>query len=189
MLAAGRTDIPPAAATSTILESKMPDKSTTTMPSVYFIQSGEGGPIKIGKSVSVKSRLTSLMTASGTELRLMGTIAPGGPTEAEMHRRFACFRLRREWFTPADELLKFIADSTYTEPVVADSPAVNDTPPRRGRPPKPPGEGATERAELRLTPLVMSLLDLQRGKLSRAAYVAKLVATDALRATMPRLGK
>ena len=155
----------------------MPDKSTTTMPSVYFIQSGEGGPIKIGKSISVKSRLSSLRTASGTELRLMGTIAPGGPTEAEMHRRFACFRLRREWFTPADELLKFIADSTYTEPVVADSPVVNDTPPRPvGRPPKAPADKASERVEVRCTPAQLAEIDRLRGSLSRSAFFLALVA-------------
>lgn len=159
----------------------MPDKSTTTMPSVYFIQSGEGGPIKIGQSVSVKSRFLSFRTASGTDLRLLGTIAPGGPTEADLHSRFACFRIRGEWFTPDDELIRFIAESAQIEAFIPAHP--------RGRPPKAPADKASERVELRLTPLVMSLLDLQRGKLSRAAYVAKLVATDALRATMPRLGK
>ena len=43
-----------------------------------------------------------------------------------------------------------------------------------GRPPKPPGEGATERVELLLTPAELADLDRKRGTASRARYVCSV---------------
>ncbi len=78
---------------------------------VYFIQSGKGGPIKIGTTAySVASRMARLQTGSFDTLRLLGTIPGYFDVERQLHERFARVRMRTrgEWFRPCQELLEFI---------------------------------------------------------------------------------
>jgi hypothetical protein len=79
-------------------------------PVVYFIQAEGGGPIKIGVTTgSAETRLASLQTGSPVKLRIV-TTTPGDPAlERKLHHRFAAHRLHGEWFSPAPELLAFIA--------------------------------------------------------------------------------
>ena len=79
---------------------------------VYFIQAGDGGPIKIGRAVDVIRRLHGLQAASWEELRLLS--ATGAVTEREMHQRFASLRIRGEWFKPSVELLELIGSFPST---------------------------------------------------------------------------
>lgn len=75
---------------------------------VYFIQSGEGGPIKIGYSTNVEKRQRDLQISSPHQLALLARL-PGGPKlEKVIHRGFAEHRVKGEWFRPADDLLTFI---------------------------------------------------------------------------------
>ena len=76
---------------------------------VYFIQAGEDGPIKIGFSKDVESRLTDLQVASPEELRLLRTIEGTKEDEAHVHYLFSSYRLRGEWFEPAICLERYIA--------------------------------------------------------------------------------
>lgn len=65
-------------------------------------------PIKIGFSANPKSRLRSL-TVSPFHLRLIGTWpADDQKDEAAIHARFALYRLKGEWFYPAESVVKFI---------------------------------------------------------------------------------
>jgi hypothetical protein len=76
--------------------------------SVYFIQMGADGPIKIGWAVNVNSRLAELQCASPFDLSVRFT-APGDVLEEGLlHGKFSRSRLRGEWFRPTPELLDFI---------------------------------------------------------------------------------
>jgi hypothetical protein len=79
---------------------------------VYFVQSGSGGPIKIGKtSGKPGNRLTGLRCGSAEELQLLGVIQDAPEIlEKELHKRFSTLRVRGEWFRPDVELLHFIAE-------------------------------------------------------------------------------
>jgi hypothetical protein len=41
---------------------------------IYFVQSGDDGPIKIGVSTNIGKRLTALQTAHGERLRIVGVM-------------------------------------------------------------------------------------------------------------------
>ena len=75
---------------------------------VYFVQCGDDGPIKIGKSSGdMKRRLGELQVGNPVELRLLVSIP--GDVEQAMHMRFARQRIRGEWFRPDPVLLAFVA--------------------------------------------------------------------------------
>jgi hypothetical protein len=75
---------------------------------VYFIQSPNGGPIKIGTTKQLKTRLWSLSKEAGERLRVLAVMEGHCPEERLIHRCFAHLRVSGEWFTPAVELLAFI---------------------------------------------------------------------------------
>ena len=77
-----------------------------TERSVYFIQRGENGPIKIGVSADVAGRLRMLQAASQEPLALLGTLPGGADLEQALHDRFRDQKVRGEWFRPSPELLR-----------------------------------------------------------------------------------
>jgi len=79
--------------------------------SVYFIQAGKNGPIKIGKADSVRRRLASLQSSHYEILELLGAVAGGLEVEAEFHKQLVASRLRGEWFSPTAEVLACVAQS------------------------------------------------------------------------------
>lgn len=77
----------------------------SSMTNIYFIQSVDGGPVKIGRAVNVGSRLRELQSVCPTQLRAVRVIRDAPQyIEAELHRRFRDYRLHGEWFSP--EVLK-----------------------------------------------------------------------------------
>lgn len=78
--------------------------------SVYFIQSGAGGPIKIGFSDDPGRRLAQLQTGHSGPLALMGWIQGDVSRERELHARFRADRIREdgEWFRPSEALLAYV---------------------------------------------------------------------------------
>ncbi len=75
------------------------------MSYVYFIQQGEDGPIKIGKSHDPHERLAQLQTGSAYELRLLGfCVESPGRDESSFHEKFAEHHLRGEWFNMRPEI-------------------------------------------------------------------------------------
>lgn len=78
---------------------------------IYFIQRGTTGPIKIGISADVGSRLAALQTASHEPLTVIGTMRGSYKLESSLHQLFSRFRIRGEWFSPAEEILTYIADN------------------------------------------------------------------------------
>lgn len=79
---------------------------------VYFVQAGEGGPIKIGfTGGNVSERIADIQTGCPFPLIALGTIDGGEAEERELHLRFRDKRLSGEWFTPCDELLTLTASA------------------------------------------------------------------------------
>ena len=77
---------------------------------VYFIQAGEGGPVKIGWSSNIKVRMESAQVDNPEPLALLAYV-PGGPEiEARLHHRFREAHLRGEWFRPVRDLLDLIEE-------------------------------------------------------------------------------
>jgi integrase/recombinase XerD len=75
---------------------------------VYFIQAGDDGPIKIGRSRRPLERFESLRGGSPLPLRLLLTYRAGELEERRLHERFAPFRRSGEWFEPAEPLIDFL---------------------------------------------------------------------------------
>lgn len=88
--------------------------------SVYFIQRGEAGPIKIGHSGNPKARLAALKTASDQPLRMIGVMDGGKEAERELHLRFADARLEGEWFSPTEEIVALARSFSVAGPVSND---------------------------------------------------------------------
>jgi transcriptional regulator with XRE-family HTH domain len=80
--------------------------------SVYFVQVGSDGPIKIGKANDVAFRIQALQTAAPGPLRLLAVAAGGLAEEQRLHERFSKHRLHGEWFSPHPDLLAHIAAVT-----------------------------------------------------------------------------
>lgn len=76
---------------------------------VYFIQAGERGPIKIGYADDVAKRKAKMQADNHEPLLLLGVITGDAKTESDFHQRFATARIRGEWFTPTAELVAFTA--------------------------------------------------------------------------------
>jgi len=76
---------------------------------IYFIQAGETGPIKIGVTCgNPLARMANLQTGCPEQLRLVGCAPGTAQDERDLHERFAKFRVRGEWFTAGPELVEFI---------------------------------------------------------------------------------
>jgi len=71
---------------------------------IYFVQVGDTGPIKIGRTENLRRRFANLQIGNPAKLRVIGVI----PEEIELHCEFADIALRGEWFKADQRLLEFI---------------------------------------------------------------------------------
>ena len=77
---------------------------------LYFIQMGDRGPVKIGRSTNPASRVATLQSAHFEQLHLIG-LTPGGYLEEErLHEKLQAFALGREWFEPTPEVFAEIIE-------------------------------------------------------------------------------
>lgn len=84
---------------------------------IYFFQSEDDGPIKIGVTTRpVNSRLSGIQADSPTKIKALGYIIGGIDKETELHRRFEAYRLHGEWFSPHPDILNFIKDNAFPCP-------------------------------------------------------------------------
>jgi hypothetical protein len=79
----------------------------------YFIQSGEEGPIKIGRASDVYRRLKELQTGSAERLRVIAVI--NGDHERSMHEFCNGSRIGGEWFNPSPTVWRCI--DNFAQPV------------------------------------------------------------------------
>lgn len=76
---------------------------------IYFVQSLEGGPVKIGFTDNLEQRLAGLEAKYQQPLAVLATMDGGRREESELHDRFAHLRLgRTEQFRPTADLMAFI---------------------------------------------------------------------------------
>jgi hypothetical protein len=76
---------------------------------VYFVQEGTSGPVKIGRTKDVAGARPGVQTGNPTELRHLASERATKDREKILHRKFHHLRIRGEWFTPAPELLAYVA--------------------------------------------------------------------------------
>jgi hypothetical protein len=111
---------------------------------IYFIETADGGFVKIGYSIKPYQRLSQLGTLQPgmRALRLIGWIPGTFETERELHARFLADRDNGEWFRDSPELRGFIAESCLTTgfPLVAriGKPRISTKPLGRPRGPEMP---------------------------------------------------
>lgn len=82
----------------------------------YFV-AGEIGPIKIGTTVSMKSRLATIQSCSPLKLTVLATAPGGAQREAAYHAQFAGSRLHGEWFDRHPDILAEIARLNSPSPI------------------------------------------------------------------------
>jgi hypothetical protein len=76
---------------------------------IYFLQSPDGGPVKIGHTVNLDVRRQQLESYYRQPLALLATREGGRAEERAIHERFAEHRLgRTEQFRPVAEIMAFI---------------------------------------------------------------------------------
>ena len=76
---------------------------------IYFIQQGQDGPIKIGFTEGeIDGRLSSLQTGNPEVLRCIGIVDGTIPDERALHKQFAAYHIRGEWFQTAPELFQYL---------------------------------------------------------------------------------
>lgn len=75
---------------------------------IYFIQQGEDGPIKIGKTTDINRRLKELQTGTPNKLHLVGLINEDNLSERDFHSAFSHLHITSEWYKPGEDLLSFI---------------------------------------------------------------------------------
>lgn len=79
---------------------------------VYFAKPQNTNIVKIGKCGlgGAAKRIFALQLGCPQTLDLLGVIPGGGLLmEHEIQKRFAKYRVHREWFTLSDEIIEFIA--------------------------------------------------------------------------------
>ena len=74
---------------------------------VYVFQMGLAGPLKIGFSTNVGQRLETIQHHSPFDMHRLVAFEGTVEDEAALHRRFAKFRMRGEWFLPASEIIDY----------------------------------------------------------------------------------
>ena len=84
---------------------------------IYFIQSGKDGPVKIGRTRNVQRRMNELQVASFYELHLLHYFKADPFIEDAFHEALAEHRIRGEWFdaAPALEILQEIIPLSFDD--------------------------------------------------------------------------
>lgn len=76
---------------------------------IYFARIGEDGPIKIGTTIHVRTRMRELENKHGVPLDLLAVRDGGRKAERQHHVKFSHLRIGlTEEFEPADDLLEYI---------------------------------------------------------------------------------
>ena len=73
---------------------------------VYFVQAGEGGRIKVGYSPYPDQRIDFLRRFNGADIKVLATIEGTRRLEHYIHVHLAAHRAHGEWFNPTPEVLE-----------------------------------------------------------------------------------
>lgn len=83
-----------------------PHLADITTVKVYVIQCGQF--VKIGQARNVEDRFRSLVAANRMDLTLLAAFHGGQPLERRLHRLFASYRHRDEWFRLTGQVAEWI---------------------------------------------------------------------------------
>ncbi|MDO8288193.1 MAG: GIY-YIG nuclease family protein [Parvibaculum sp.] len=83
------------------------DQFVTGDPYIYFI-GGDDGRVKIGYTIDLRARLSSLQTGSSRKLMVLLTFPGEREREIELHRQFDSDRLHGEWFAVSPAIKDFM---------------------------------------------------------------------------------
>ncbi len=75
---------------------------------VYFIRVKGTEKVKIGYSVALNQRMGDLAVGHPDELELLATVSGGNDAEGRLHRRFAQYRIRGEWYRLEGKLAEYV---------------------------------------------------------------------------------
>jgi hypothetical protein len=98
------TKLPILAGGLTKAEAPRPERKRQA--SVYFIR--DDAQVKIGHSVNPRARLRELQCATHRLLKLLATCKGGQQRERLLHKKFAKYRIKGEWFKLSAPILKYI---------------------------------------------------------------------------------
>lgn len=84
--------------------------------SVYFIQQGQDGPVKVGTAKDLGRRMAGLQGANPFPLRLIGVLPGGRMEERAIHEKLSAWRIHGEWFQAAPEVLSVAAQGSLNLP-------------------------------------------------------------------------
>src|SRR3990167_418824 len=73
--------------------------------SIYFIQVGDDGPVKIGYSTNPKERCRYLQSLHFEKLKIIREIDGDFRAERYFHKRFLSNKLRGEWFNFSHDMM------------------------------------------------------------------------------------
>jgi predicted DNA-binding transcriptional regulator AlpA len=90
--------------------------------SVYFIQAGPDGDVKIGTAADPVARMAQIQVGCSFRCALVGTLPGDEREEKSFHSRFADLRVRGEWFRFAGALALFLSDTFPALPSNAIAP-------------------------------------------------------------------
>lgn len=86
-----------------------PKKETNGRGYIYFVLAEKSGAVKIGYSAKPLDRLAALATSHHEELKCIFTMRGTQQDEKALHKKFAEFRKRGEWFEYAAPIKRFIS--------------------------------------------------------------------------------
>lgn len=92
---------------------------------IYFVQSGEKGPIKIGKANDPYKRLISLQTSSSETLTILGLMDGDIKEGKDIHAKFYDCKIKGEWFKPSKDLIEFIENNTQKSKIEIEEDFIN----------------------------------------------------------------
>ena len=76
---------------------------------IYFIQAGEGGPIKVGfTSMKPERRISHIQTGCPWPIKVIGLIEGDAADEKRIHKQLAPYKTKGEWFSPVAEVLRAV---------------------------------------------------------------------------------
>jgi hypothetical protein len=88
---------------------------------IYFIQAGDGGPIKIGYVTHV-DQIKTWQEGSPVPLKILTTFEGGLEVEAYLHSKFSRLKQHGKWFKVSQEILDFIKNSSLPLDLLEDKP-------------------------------------------------------------------
>lgn len=75
---------------------------------IYFLQLGNNGPVKIGITKYLEPRIQSMQSCIPIPLQLVLTLRGNRLLEKKLHDRFAKHKIQGEWYELGNELRDFI---------------------------------------------------------------------------------